>query len=119
MAPVRITPTEPSPDPPPAPDRGELVRLPVAHADAQLVAAIRAGDASAVQSLFERHAPHVRRIVARVLGFDPDLNDVVQDVFVAALEGLNRLDDPLRLRGFLTGICARTAAKSETPEDEL
>lgn len=98
-------------DPEPASGSGvaEVVRLPVPGADALLVSAIRAGDERAAVELFERYAGHVRRVLVRVIGPDFELDDLVQDVFLAALEGIERLDDPNVLRGYLTSTAVFTA----------
>lgn len=78
------------------------MRLPVPASDAGLVTALRAGHPEAARALFERHGTHVRRVLARVLGPDGELLDLVQDVFVAALESIDRIEDPAALRGWLT-----------------
>jgi RNA polymerase sigma-70 factor (ECF subfamily) len=86
-----------------------VVRLPVQGSDALLVSSIRAGDERALVELFDRHRAHVRRILLRVLGPDFELDDLVQDVFVAALEGLARLEDPKMFRRYLTSTAVFTA----------
>lgn len=83
--------------------------LPFTGDDAALVAAIRAGHPGATAALFDRHATHVRRVLARVLGADPDLSDLLHDVFVRALDGVDRLEDPAALQGWLTSIAVYTA----------
>ncbi len=92
-----------------APDSAEVVRLPVPGSDAVLVDAILAGDSRAAAGIFERYAAHVRRILVRVLGPDSEIDDLIQEVFLAALEGMHRLGDPKMLRGFLTSIAVFTA----------
>ncbi|HEX9620946.1 MAG TPA: RNA polymerase sigma factor, partial [Polyangiaceae bacterium] len=44
-----------------------------------------------------------------VLGPDPDLEDLVQDVFVAALESITHLADPNALKAWLSKIAVFTA----------
>jgi len=110
MSPRRLPPLEREPLPAEASAAGgEVVRLPVSNADAALVAAVRGGDAGAVAELFARHGEQVRRTLARVLGPDPELGDLTQDAFLAALESLDRLEDPRRLRPFLASIAIFTA----------
>lgn len=93
-----------------APQGGaEVVRLPVPGADALIVSAVRAGDERAAVELFERYVAHVRRVLVRVLGPDHELDDLVQDVFLAALEGIERLEDPNMLRGYITSTAVFTA----------
>ena len=85
-----------------------VIRLPVAEADASLVLAARRGDRSALTALVERHAPRVRRVLARVLGPDPELSDLVQDVFVTAFATLDRLEEPSSVGPWLTQIAVFT-----------
>jgi RNA polymerase sigma-70 factor (ECF subfamily) len=86
-----------------------LVHLPIPQTDAALVAALRAGRQDAKAAFFERYAGHVQRVLARVLGSDPDLGDLIHDVFVAALGSLDKLETPDALRGWLTKIAVFTA----------
>jgi len=83
--------------------------LPFVGDDAALVAGVRAGNRQAVAALFDRHAPHVRRVLARVLGIDSELPDLLHEVFLRALEGVDRLSDPAALQGWLTSIAVFTA----------
>jgi RNA polymerase sigma-70 factor (ECF subfamily) len=85
------------------------VRLPVSHADAALVAALRAGRSEASKELFDRYAEHVQRVLVRVLGPDAELSDLLHDVFVAAFSSLDKLSDPNALRAWLTKIAVFTA----------
>ncbi len=86
-----------------------VLELPVPDSDAGLVAALRAGRASAKVALFDRYGRHVQRVLTRVLGPDPDIPDLLQDVFVSALESIDRLSDPAALRPWLARIAVFTA----------
>ena len=86
-----------------------VIPLRVADSDASLVRALRGGDAHAGAVLFDRYAVHVRRVLARVLGPDPELSDLLQDVFVAALSSLNSIEDPSALKAWLTRTAVFTA----------
>ena len=77
-----------------------------------LVDKIGAGDAAAMATLFDVHSPMVERILARILGRDVELADLLQDVFVRALEGIGRLSDPRLLRSWIAGIAVRTARET-------
>ncbi len=88
---------------------GDVVPFPIPDSDAGLVAALRSGRLDAAATLFARHGRLVQRILARVLGPDPDLADLLHDVFVEALASLERLDDPRNLRTWLTSIAVFTA----------
>jgi RNA polymerase sigma-70 factor (ECF subfamily) len=86
-----------------------VVRLPVAETDVALVAALRAGRRDGAEALFDRYGAHVHRVLQRVMGPDQDLNDLVQDVFVAAFEAVDKLQDPSALRAWLSQIAVYTA----------
>jgi RNA polymerase sigma-70 factor (ECF subfamily) len=87
---------------------GELRALPFEGDDAALVDGVRAGRVDALAALYDRHVDAVHGVVFRVLGPDRDHDDVVQDVFVRALESLPRLRDPSVLRSWLVGIAVMT-----------
>jgi RNA polymerase sigma-70 factor (ECF subfamily) len=86
-----------------------VLELPVPDTDAGLVVALRAGRQSAKAALFDRYGRHVQRVLSRVLGPDPDIQDLLQDVFVSALESIDRLSDPNALRPWLSRIAVFTA----------
>lgn len=90
------------------PARSATLRL-IPIDDDALVAALQSGEAGAADVLFDRYGVYVRRIVARILGPDPDLVDVVHDVFVAALESAPRLEHAGVLKAWLTSISVFTA----------
>jgi RNA polymerase sigma-70 factor (ECF subfamily) len=77
--------------------------------DAALVAALRRGDEVARRLLFERHALHVTRVLARLLGADGELADLVHDVFVMALRDLHCLQDASALKAWLTSVTVHLA----------
>jgi RNA polymerase sigma-70 factor (ECF subfamily) len=79
--------------------------------DGALVAALRAGRPDASTVLFDRYGGDVERVLYRILGPDPEIKDLLQDVFVAALGSLDKLRDPDALRGWLTSIAVRKARK--------
>lgn len=62
----------------------------------QLVRRAQAGDADALEPLFQRYYERVRRIVRARLGAQLrsrlDSGDIVQEVFVSALRGFDRFD---------------------------
>jgi RNA polymerase sigma-70 factor (ECF subfamily) len=53
-----------------------------------LVARARAGELAAIQQVFTAHLPGVHRLVYRMVGPSPDLDDLVQTVFVEAFRSL-------------------------------
>ena len=66
-----------------------------------LVEALRSGHPGAVAVLYERHAAAVHRTLRSALGPDADLPDLVQEVFIRALDSIAQLDDHERLRSWL------------------
>jgi RNA polymerase sigma-70 factor (ECF subfamily) len=77
--------------------------------DAELVAALRRGETRAQTILVERYEPLVERLVAGALGIDAEIPDVVQDVFVAVLEGIKSLKDASALRSWIATLTVFTA----------
>jgi RNA polymerase sigma-70 factor (ECF subfamily) len=77
--------------------------------DRALVAGLRRGDRAARTALVQRHAPLVERMVTGALGVDGETADVIQDVFVAVLEGIGKLKDPAALRGWIATLAVFTA----------
>lgn len=92
----------------PRPSQGVIRSLPFEGDDAALVAAMKGGRLDAGAAFYDRYAKAVHALVFRLMGPDPDLDDVVHDVFVRALESLPRLRDPSALRSWLFGVAVRT-----------
>ncbi len=74
------------------------------ESDAMLVYALRGQDLMAAGRLYDRYATNVRGMVHRMLGPDAELDDVVQDVFVAAITSIGKLREPSLLKSWLLGI---------------
>jgi RNA polymerase sigma-70 factor, ECF subfamily len=112
-------PSRPAPEPSPpsrgvAPPATRVRTLPIVRDDVALVAGLRAGEAWARAALFDRHAPHVERILRRVLGGDRhgDMADLVQDAFVQALASLEHLREAEALHAWMETIAVRTALRA-------
>jgi RNA polymerase sigma-70 factor (ECF subfamily) len=86
-----------------------VIRLRPFESDAAVVAAIRAGERAGGSALYDRHHEYVRRVLVRVIGPDSHLDDLVQDVFVAAIDAIDRLAEPDALRGWIAGISVNVA----------
>jgi len=86
---------------------GVVRSLPFDGDEAALVAAMRGGRADAGAAFYDRYAGAVHALVFRLMGPDGELDDVVHDVFVRALESLPKLRDPSALRSWLFGIACR------------
>lgn len=79
--------------------------------DAVLVLAARGGESWACEALFHRHAVRLTGLVHRLLGRHQDVEDVVQDVFVAAFTQMASLDDPQSFVKWTTSIAVRIVCK--------
>lgn len=79
--------------------------------DAALVVAARAGEAWAQEALYRRYARMVNGLAWRLMPGDPDVEDLVQDVFVQALGALDRLTEPAAFGSWIGSITIRTAYK--------
>jgi RNA polymerase sigma-70 factor (ECF subfamily) len=75
------------------------------------VVAARAGEKWAQEALFRRHARMVNGLAFRLLGRDEDLDDLVQESFLSALRGLDRLAQPQAFSAWLGSIVVRSAHK--------
>ncbi|MDB5289009.1 MAG: polymerase sigma-70 factor [Phycisphaerales bacterium] len=60
-------------------------RPPLSDADTTLAQRLALGEAEAFEQLVALYQPRVSRLAFRLLGWNGDVEDVVQDVFVAAL----------------------------------
>ena len=83
-------------------------RLPqVTLTDEALVAACGLGDSAALRTLFRRHESAVTRFVGRLLGPDSaEVDDIVQQTFLAAWHGAKRFRARASVRSWLFGIAA-------------
>lgn len=71
---------------------------------AALVTAARAGDPAAQDALVGAHLPLVYNVVGRAMNGSVDVDDVVQDTMLRALNGLGGLRAPERFRSWLLAI---------------
>ncbi|MGW0883211.1 sigma-70 family RNA polymerase sigma factor [Streptomyces sp. NPDC002671] len=71
---------------------------------AALVTAARAGDLAAQDALVSAYLPLVYNIVGRALNGSVDVDDVVQDTMLRALDALGDLRTPERFRSWLVAI---------------
>ena len=70
-----------------------------------------AGASAPVELLFRRYSPYVATIAMRLLGRDDEVDDVVQDVFLAAFRGFGALADPNATKGWLATVTVRTVRR--------
>jgi RNA polymerase sigma-70 factor (ECF subfamily) len=75
------------------------------------VAGVLDRDPAAIEAFYDRHSTHVTRVLARILGAEPDLADLQHEVFVRALSSIGALKDPSSVKAWLGGIAANTAKR--------
>ena len=82
----------------------EATAIPVDTRDEQLVARAQEGSSEAFAVLFRRYRPAIARYAGRMLGDDGRAEDVVQEVFLSALRGIDGLDRPAGFKPWLYRI---------------
>ena len=92
-------------------NRGAVVYTPdFGRQDEEFLSELRAGKRSARAELYRRHARAVEGILIRVLGWNADIPDLVQEVFVRVLAGLGGFRGDYRsLKPWITRIAVHTA----------
>jgi RNA polymerase sigma-70 factor (ECF subfamily) len=84
--------------------------LHAAEDDRALLARAAEGDEVAVRKLYRAHLGKLLRHASRILGAtDPDVEDVVQQAFLAALDGAAKFDGRSSVQTWLFGIVTRRA----------
>ncbi|MBI5479935.1 MAG: RNA polymerase sigma factor [Deltaproteobacteria bacterium] len=84
---------------------------PQPHAGDSLIDRCRAGDRRALRELFDLHLERVRRILRRLLGNHPDLDDLTQTVFIECFRSLHSYRGEALFGTWLSRICVRTAQR--------
>lgn len=79
--------------------------------DAELVLSARAGEPWAREALFRRYARLALGLAYRIMPYDGDIDDLVQDSFLYAFERLEHLSNPQAFQAWLSSIVVRTAGK--------
>jgi RNA polymerase sigma-70 factor (ECF subfamily) len=69
---------------------------------AALVESLVSGDPDGRAAFYDTFGSYVERLLVRVLGPDPEIEDLLHEVFVEALANIGQLRDPARLKGWLT-----------------
>ena len=77
--------------------------------DADLVAAVRAGDDSAFEALYQRYFPRISGFVCRMLHDAAGCEDVAQEAFMSALRRMRDTDSEINFKPWIYQI-ARNAA---------
>lgn len=82
-----------------------------ARAAEAMVEGLRRGDPAVTRRFFELYHQRIERILRRLLGPIDELEDLVHDVFVDALEAIDKLREPAALSGWMRGIAVITAKR--------
>jgi RNA polymerase sigma-70 factor (ECF subfamily) len=89
---------------------GTVVRLAPTHrGDEEIVRGAQAREPWAAAALLDRHGPMVERIIRRILGHDPELEDLVHDAFATTLASIHQVRDGEAVKGWMAAIAAHTA----------
>jgi len=78
--------------------------------DAMLVQEYLAGDRSAFEGLYRRHAPAVRRFAVQYAGDDDGADEILQETFIRAAGGLDSFRGQAEFRTWLFAVAHRAAA---------
>lgn len=76
--------------------------------DASLVAAVRSGDPDAWAAIYDTYADRLHDFCWSVLRDRDEAADALHDAFITAVERIDQLRDPGRLRPWLYAICRTT-----------
>jgi RNA polymerase sigma-70 factor (ECF subfamily) len=101
---------------PQAPAEGDADRANQAGGDAELVAALRRGDEDAFRTLIDEHGPFLMRLALMHVPSRAVAEDVVQETWLAVLNGIDRFEGRSSLRTWLASILlnkARTQGQRE------
>jgi RNA polymerase sigma-70 factor (ECF subfamily) len=98
--------------------RAEGVRAP-ADPDAALLERLRRGDEDAFRALVEEHGPFLMRLVMMHVPSRAIAEEVVQDTWLAALNGLDRFEGRSMLRTWLASIALNKARTRGTREGRI
>ncbi|MFT3927797.1 MAG: sigma-70 family RNA polymerase sigma factor [Myxococcales bacterium] len=71
--------------------------------------ALKARQPMAAAQFYDRYAVQVQRVLARVMGADQDLADLLQEVFARALAEIDKLERGDRLGAWLNSVAVFTA----------
>lgn len=81
-----------------------LRAVPADPSDADLVGAAKAGELWAQEALYRQTAASAFALVRRLLGTEEDVDDVVQETYIAAFRGIGALRDAGAFRGWMLRI---------------
>jgi RNA polymerase sigma-70 factor (ECF subfamily) len=77
--------------------------------EASVIEACRRGDRDALDSVFRTHAPMLQRLLTRIAGPGPEVEDLLEASLIAALEAFPRFRGEASVERWLASIATRTA----------
>ena len=77
--------------------------------DPAMVAGCRAGNGASLEQFFVTHVRYVERVISRLTGPTPDLEDLVQTTFIQAFQSFGRYRGEASLKTWVTRIAVHTA----------
>jgi len=83
--------------------------LTFARGDENLIDALRSGHPGAAAAFYDQHAAAIRRTLQSVLGADAEIPDLLQEVFIRAIDRIGELQQLEQVRSWLTTIAVFTA----------
>ncbi|MEO6774310.1 MAG: RNA polymerase sigma factor [Kofleriaceae bacterium] len=86
-----------------------IVERPTPKDEAELVAACLAGEVAAQRTLFRREFGRVNATIYRLLGPTREVDDLVQETFIAVFRGLAKFRGEARLATWIDRIAVRVA----------
>ena len=78
------------------------------HQDDELLKLARKADEQAFAALVTRHQGKVRRIVAGMIGYNSEVDDIAQEVFIRFYKSMDRFEGNAQLSTYLGRIAIRT-----------
>jgi len=88
-----------------------VIAFPREWSAAELVAGLRDRDPAAGRVFLDRYAKRMHRLVWRLLGACSEHDDLVQQVFLNAFSGIEKLREPERLESWLVSLAVNTVRK--------
>jgi RNA polymerase sigma-70 factor (ECF subfamily) len=86
-----------------------VVRLVPPITDGALARSLMGHEPGAAELLFERYGAYVERLIVRTVGMDPEVPDLIHEVFARALEGVRGLRESSALKGWIGSVALFTA----------
>jgi RNA polymerase sigma-70 factor (ECF subfamily) len=74
-----------------------------------LVQALGSGHPGAAAAFYDEHAGHVYKILRSIVENESDVPDLLQEVFIRAIDKIRDLEDPALLRSWLASIAVYAA----------